>query len=221
MVVANDIKVEAQQELRALRRQLQEEQDRNAKLSADLEALQGVRYHLQHFQQGSSYSSSPLVLFYHEDLRYFPGYQSKNNVFSIISFSQRLQNQLSEQEEMCLEWKLFSSHHISSRDLTASFGKLLVCCSISVCVFYPWKLLPSMSPAPALTIAHLMSYTKQSFTILLINLITLLMWLGWVKTDVATELSYTEMHFYVCYSRTLPVPFSVFLNMLHTSPISL
>lgn len=48
MVVANDIKVEAQQELRALRRQLQEEQERNAKLSADLEALQGVRYHFQH-----------------------------------------------------------------------------------------------------------------------------------------------------------------------------
>ena len=46
MVVANDIKVEAQQELRALRRQLQEEQDRNAKLSTDLEALQGVRYNL-------------------------------------------------------------------------------------------------------------------------------------------------------------------------------
>lgn len=46
VVVANDIKVEAQQELRAVRRQLQEEQDRNAKLSADLEALQGVRYHL-------------------------------------------------------------------------------------------------------------------------------------------------------------------------------
>lgn len=47
VVVANDIKVEAQQELRAVRRQLQEEQDRNAKLSADLEALQGVRYHLR------------------------------------------------------------------------------------------------------------------------------------------------------------------------------
>lgn len=46
VVVANDIKVEAQQELRAVRRQLQEEQDRSAKLSADLEALQGVRYHL-------------------------------------------------------------------------------------------------------------------------------------------------------------------------------
>lgn len=46
MVVANDIKVEAQQELRTLRRQLQEEQDRSAKLSTDLEALQGVRYHL-------------------------------------------------------------------------------------------------------------------------------------------------------------------------------
>lgn len=48
VVVANDIKVEAQQELRTLRRQLQEEQDRSAKLSADLEALQGVRYHLHH-----------------------------------------------------------------------------------------------------------------------------------------------------------------------------
>lgn len=44
MVVANDIKVEAQQELRSLRRQLQEEQERSGKLSADLEALQGVRY---------------------------------------------------------------------------------------------------------------------------------------------------------------------------------
>lgn len=62
MVVANDIKVEAQQELRALRRQLQEEQDRNAKLSADLEALQGVRYHLRHvssFVTSSSHSGSP------------------------------------------------------------------------------------------------------------------------------------------------------------------
>lgn len=63
--------------------------------------------------------------------------KSKNNVFSIISSSQRLQNQLSEQEEMCLEWKLFSSHHMNSGDLAASFGKLLVSCSISVCVFYP------------------------------------------------------------------------------------
>jgi len=47
VVVANDIKVEAQQELRTLRRQLQEEQDRSAKLSADLEAVQGVRYHVR------------------------------------------------------------------------------------------------------------------------------------------------------------------------------
>lgn len=47
VVVANDIKVEAQQELHALRRQLQEEQDRNAKLSGDLEVLQGVRYNLR------------------------------------------------------------------------------------------------------------------------------------------------------------------------------
>lgn len=46
VVVANDIKVEAQQELRTLRRQLQEEQDRSTKLSTDLEALQGVRYQL-------------------------------------------------------------------------------------------------------------------------------------------------------------------------------
>lgn len=45
VVVANDIKVEAQQELRTLRRQLQEEQDRSTKLSSDLETLQGVRYY--------------------------------------------------------------------------------------------------------------------------------------------------------------------------------
>lgn len=37
VVVANDIKVEAQQELRTLRRQLQEEQDRSAKLLTDQE----------------------------------------------------------------------------------------------------------------------------------------------------------------------------------------
>lgn len=60
MVVANDIKVEAQQELRTLRRQLQEEQDRNAKLSADLEALQGVRYYLRHIFQFLSLHQSPL-----------------------------------------------------------------------------------------------------------------------------------------------------------------
>ncbi|XP_034033669.1 cytospin-B isoform X2 [Thalassophryne amazonica] len=43
VVVANDIKVEAQQEIRSLRRQLLEEQDRSAKLTSELEALQGVR----------------------------------------------------------------------------------------------------------------------------------------------------------------------------------
>ena len=42
VVVANDIKVEAQQELRSLRRRLQEEQEHSAKLSSDLEQLQGV-----------------------------------------------------------------------------------------------------------------------------------------------------------------------------------
>ncbi|XP_061904179.1 cytospin-B isoform X2 [Entelurus aequoreus] len=43
VVVANDIKVEAQQELRTVRRKLQEEQARSAKLSANMEVLQGVR----------------------------------------------------------------------------------------------------------------------------------------------------------------------------------
>lgn len=60
VVVANDIKVEAQQELRTLRRELQEEQDRNAKLSADLEALQGVRYYLPHIFQFLSLHQFPL-----------------------------------------------------------------------------------------------------------------------------------------------------------------
>ncbi|KAJ7997097.1 hypothetical protein DPEC_G00225380 [Dallia pectoralis] len=43
VVVANDIKVEAQQEIRSLRRRLQEEQGHSAKLSSDLELLQEVR----------------------------------------------------------------------------------------------------------------------------------------------------------------------------------
>lgn len=74
MVVANDIKVEAQQELRAVRRQLQEEQDRNAKLSADLEALQAVRYHLSFCCQFFPLQRPSLTLtpFYLEDLGYFP-----------------------------------------------------------------------------------------------------------------------------------------------------
>lgn len=44
MVVANDIKVEAQLEVRTLRRQLQEEQERSARLATDLEHIQGARY---------------------------------------------------------------------------------------------------------------------------------------------------------------------------------
>uniref|UniRef100_A0A3B3Q6W8 Cytospin-A n=1 Tax=Paramormyrops kingsleyae TaxID=1676925 RepID=A0A3B3Q6W8_9TELE len=43
VVVANDIKVEAQQEVRGLRRRLQEEQERNMNLEAELEQLQGGR----------------------------------------------------------------------------------------------------------------------------------------------------------------------------------
>ncbi|XP_069040639.1 cytospin-B isoform X2 [Lepisosteus oculatus] len=43
VVVANDIKVEAQQELRGLRRRLQEEQERSAKLAGEVEQLQGSR----------------------------------------------------------------------------------------------------------------------------------------------------------------------------------
>ncbi|XP_048872740.1 cytospin-B isoform X2 [Brienomyrus brachyistius] len=43
VVVANDIKVEAQQEVRGLRRRLQEEQERNITLEAELEQLQGGR----------------------------------------------------------------------------------------------------------------------------------------------------------------------------------
>lgn len=43
VVVANDIKVEAQQEVRGLRRRLQEEQERNVNLEAELEQLQGGR----------------------------------------------------------------------------------------------------------------------------------------------------------------------------------
>ncbi|KAI5089405.1 cytospin-B isoform X1 [Silurus meridionalis] len=43
VVVANDIKVEAQQEVRTLRRRLQEEQERSARLAAELEHIQGAR----------------------------------------------------------------------------------------------------------------------------------------------------------------------------------
>ncbi|XP_051749729.1 cytospin-B isoform X3 [Ctenopharyngodon idella] len=43
VVVANDIKVEAQQELRTLRRRLQEEQEHSAKLASELEQIQGTR----------------------------------------------------------------------------------------------------------------------------------------------------------------------------------
>lgn len=44
VVVANDIKVEAQQELRTLRRRLQEEQEHSASLASELEQIQGTRY---------------------------------------------------------------------------------------------------------------------------------------------------------------------------------
>ncbi|XP_026068111.1 cytospin-B isoform X1 [Carassius auratus] len=43
VVVANDIKVEAQQELRTLRRRLQEEQEHSARLASELEQIQGTR----------------------------------------------------------------------------------------------------------------------------------------------------------------------------------
>ncbi|XP_056602101.1 cytospin-B isoform X1 [Triplophysa dalaica] len=43
VVVANDIKVEAQQELRMLRRQLQEEEEHNAALTTELEQMRGAR----------------------------------------------------------------------------------------------------------------------------------------------------------------------------------
>lgn len=128
MVVANDIKVEAQQELRALRRQLQEEQERNAKLSADLEALQGVRYHFQHV------SFSPVLPT--QGPLFICGYILTSRPRKSYS-SKMLQNQLSEQEEMYFQWRLFSLQHMSSWDLATFFGELPVSCSISVCVFYP------------------------------------------------------------------------------------
>lgn len=43
VVVANDIKVEAQQEVRTLRRRLQEEQERSARLATELEHIEGAR----------------------------------------------------------------------------------------------------------------------------------------------------------------------------------
>ncbi|XP_067294086.1 cytospin-B isoform X3 [Pseudorasbora parva] len=43
VVVANDIKVEAQQELRTLRRRLLEEQEHSARLASELEQIQGTR----------------------------------------------------------------------------------------------------------------------------------------------------------------------------------
>lgn len=135
MVVANDIKVEAQQELRALRRQLQEEQERNATLSADLEALQGVRYHFQHV------SFSPVL----PTLGPLCGYILSSHQRKMYS-SKRLQNKLSEQEEMYFEWRLFSSEHMSSWDLATFLVNYLS---------YPWKLLPSLSCSPTLTIALL------------------------------------------------------------------
>ncbi|KAG2459682.1 CYTSB protein, partial [Polypterus senegalus] len=43
VVVANDIKIEAQQEVRALRRRLQEEEERSTRLTQQLEEFQGIR----------------------------------------------------------------------------------------------------------------------------------------------------------------------------------
>lgn len=42
MVVANDIKCEAQQELRTVKRKLLEEEERNAQLQKELEEAQGA-----------------------------------------------------------------------------------------------------------------------------------------------------------------------------------
>ncbi|KAK3509178.1 hypothetical protein QTP70_020288 [Hemibagrus guttatus] len=44
VVVANDIKVEAQQEVRTLRRRLQEEQERSTRLATELEHIQGASF---------------------------------------------------------------------------------------------------------------------------------------------------------------------------------
>ncbi|MBN3286371.1 CYTSB protein, partial [Polyodon spathula] len=52
VVVANDIKIEAAQEVRALRRSLQEEQDHSASLARELQELQGSR--LKNDEEGSS-----------------------------------------------------------------------------------------------------------------------------------------------------------------------
>jgi len=48
VVVANDIKVEAQQELRSLHRRLQEEQEHSTRLASELEQIQGTRYTVTH-----------------------------------------------------------------------------------------------------------------------------------------------------------------------------
>ncbi|MGH0163883.1 UNVERIFIED_CONTAM: hypothetical protein FKN15_046019 [Acipenser sinensis] len=56
VVVANDIKSEAAQEVRALRRRLQEEQDHSASLARELQELQGSR--LKNDEEGSSDADS-------------------------------------------------------------------------------------------------------------------------------------------------------------------
>lgn len=48
MVVANDIKCEAQQELRVVKRKLQEEEEKSAKLQKELEELQGSSRSVAH-----------------------------------------------------------------------------------------------------------------------------------------------------------------------------
>ena len=61
VVVANDIKVEAQQEVRALRRHLQEEQERSGRLASELEQLQMGRY-AAHQEGGGGLQTAPLSL---------------------------------------------------------------------------------------------------------------------------------------------------------------
>ncbi|XP_026777747.3 cytospin-B isoform X1 [Pangasianodon hypophthalmus] len=57
VVVANDIKVEAQQEVRTLRRRLQEEQERSTRLAAELEHIQGARSRMEEGTLSDSDSS--------------------------------------------------------------------------------------------------------------------------------------------------------------------
>ncbi|XP_060768633.1 cytospin-B isoform X2 [Neoarius graeffei] len=57
VVVANDIKIEAQQEVRTLRRRLHEEQERSARLATELEHIQGARSRMEEGSLSDSDSS--------------------------------------------------------------------------------------------------------------------------------------------------------------------